>query len=222
LLPTLVVSYNVCGEFYFPWHSHALNEFVNFDVPFGGLATLLRVDALPGCTAYPSSTKIIPTAPNTLSSGTLRGGTFGNLNADDSLYYAVNSTTAASPPAPNTFKTDWYGSVSGISPGSSNLKVSYKGNCTPTGTTPGACTQNIYIYNWRTKLWVLLDGPRSVGAADTAVTDVAVPASPSAGRWTDWVSTGSNAGLVQVRIYDTRAGTFYAGGNFMKLVYDAP
>ncbi len=43
-LPTGVVSQNVCGEYYFPWHSHALNEFVNFDEGFGGMATLLRVD----------------------------------------------------------------------------------------------------------------------------------------------------------------------------------
>lgn len=41
---------NECGEFYFPWHSHALNEFQNFDEGFGGLATLLRVDDPAGCT----------------------------------------------------------------------------------------------------------------------------------------------------------------------------
>ena len=30
-LPTGTVSQNICGEWYFPWHSHALNEFANFD-----------------------------------------------------------------------------------------------------------------------------------------------------------------------------------------------
>ncbi len=40
---------NECGEFYYPWHSHALNEFQNFDEGFGGLATLLRVDPPTGC-----------------------------------------------------------------------------------------------------------------------------------------------------------------------------
>ncbi len=40
---------NECGEFYYPWHSHALNEFQNFDEGFGGLATLLRVDPTGGC-----------------------------------------------------------------------------------------------------------------------------------------------------------------------------
>ena len=43
-LPAGTVSYNRCGEYYYPWHSHALNEFQNFDEGFGGLATLLRVD----------------------------------------------------------------------------------------------------------------------------------------------------------------------------------
>jgi len=51
-LPPAVATYNQCGEFYYPWHSHALNEFQNFNEGFGGLATLLRVDPpLPKCPA---------------------------------------------------------------------------------------------------------------------------------------------------------------------------
>jgi FtsP/CotA-like multicopper oxidase with cupredoxin domain len=48
-LPVGTTTNNECGEFYFPWHSHALNEFQNFDEGFGGLATLLRVDPSGGC-----------------------------------------------------------------------------------------------------------------------------------------------------------------------------
>jgi FtsP/CotA-like multicopper oxidase with cupredoxin domain len=48
-LPPNVVSYNDCGEYYFPLHSHALTEFQNFDEGFGGLATLARVDPPAGC-----------------------------------------------------------------------------------------------------------------------------------------------------------------------------
>jgi FtsP/CotA-like multicopper oxidase with cupredoxin domain len=48
-LPVDVVTYNECGEFYFPWHSHALFEFTNFNEGFGGLATILRVDPPTGC-----------------------------------------------------------------------------------------------------------------------------------------------------------------------------
>jgi len=47
--PKRTTVYNQCGEFYFPWHSHALFEFTNFDEGFGGLATLLRVDPPGGC-----------------------------------------------------------------------------------------------------------------------------------------------------------------------------
>jgi FtsP/CotA-like multicopper oxidase with cupredoxin domain len=47
--PSGVTVNNQCGEFYYPWHSHALNEFQNFDEGFGGLATLLRVDPPGGC-----------------------------------------------------------------------------------------------------------------------------------------------------------------------------
>jgi FtsP/CotA-like multicopper oxidase with cupredoxin domain len=48
-LPVGSTLLNQCGEFYYPWHSHALNEFQNFDEGFGGLATLLRVDPPGGC-----------------------------------------------------------------------------------------------------------------------------------------------------------------------------
>jgi FtsP/CotA-like multicopper oxidase with cupredoxin domain len=48
-LPPGVTSFNQCGEFYFPWHSHALHEIQNFDEGFGGMLTLVRVDPPGGC-----------------------------------------------------------------------------------------------------------------------------------------------------------------------------
>ncbi len=84
-LPTGTNSLNICGEWYFPWHSHALNEFVNFDVPFGGMATLLRVDPLGGCFTFPSSTSIV--------GGALKSGTVSALGVDDATYYQVNPKT---------------------------------------------------------------------------------------------------------------------------------
>jgi len=48
-LPVGVTSYNECGEQYFPWHTHALFEFQNFDEGFGGMGTLLRLDPPGGC-----------------------------------------------------------------------------------------------------------------------------------------------------------------------------
>jgi hypothetical protein len=81
-LPTGVVTRNICGEWYFPWHSHALNEFANLDEAFGGMATLLRVDPSGGCFATATST--------TLVAGALGGGTVADLAGDDTRYYLVN------------------------------------------------------------------------------------------------------------------------------------
>jgi hypothetical protein len=218
-MPPLVVSYNVCGEFYFPWHSHALQEFVNYDVPFGGLATLLRVDPLPGCTAFPTLTKIIPTPPNsTPVSGTIGSGSFTSLNTDDLTYYVVRSTaTAIGPDAPATFKTDWYAGFSGVAAGSTSFKLTTKTKCSAVD-----CAQTLFFWNWRTKTWTQLDS-RVVGTTDVIVGSLAVPPSPVAGQWSDYIGTGAVAGQVQARLLTTRtAGAFTDSGNFMKLVYDAP
>ena len=62
-LPVGTNSLNLCGEWYFPLHSHALNEFTNFDVGFGGMGTLLRVDPAGGCFAFAGSTSLIGRRP---------------------------------------------------------------------------------------------------------------------------------------------------------------
>ena len=113
-LPTGTNSLNVCGEWYFPFHSHALNEFSNFDAGFGGMGTLLRVDPAGGCFASPTSVKILQ--------GTLGGGSVTSLAADDATYYKVKSKPAA------TSASEWYGQFSGVPSGTDSLKVSYKGN----------------------------------------------------------------------------------------------
>jgi FtsP/CotA-like multicopper oxidase with cupredoxin domain len=84
-LPTGVTTQNICGEWYFPWHSHALNEFSNFDAGFGGMATLLRVDPPGGCFASSTSANLV--------GGVLKGGTVADLGVDDTRYYMVNPRT---------------------------------------------------------------------------------------------------------------------------------
>jgi len=96
-LPTGTNSLNICGEWYFPWHSHALNEFANFDEPFGGMATLLRVDPLGGCFTFPVSATII--------GGVLKSGTFSALAASDATYYQVNPKTTTRPTSSGTMTT---------------------------------------------------------------------------------------------------------------------
>jgi len=48
-LPVGVAGLNMCGEYYFPWHSHAVFEFTNFDEGFGGLATVVLILPPGGC-----------------------------------------------------------------------------------------------------------------------------------------------------------------------------
>ena len=202
-LPTGTVQQNVCGEWYFPLHSHALNEFTNFDEGFGGMGTLLRVDPRGGCFAFPTATKIL--------AGTLNSGTVTNLAGDDAKYYKVNSTTTG------TRTTDWYGQLSGIPAGAANLKVTYNGNNTV------SASQRLSVWNWTTSAWVQIAGPTTVGTADVTVGPVAVPAAPSAGSWASYVGTGTNKGLVRVRVLTTGGATnFVTGGDLMTLVYDAP
>ncbi|HEY3717866.1 MAG TPA: multicopper oxidase domain-containing protein [Jatrophihabitantaceae bacterium] len=90
-LPTGTTSQNICGEWYFPLHSHALNEFTNFDQGFGGMGTLLRVDPPGGCFAKPSATNIV--------GGTLKSGAVSALSADDANYYQINPRTTTRPNA---------------------------------------------------------------------------------------------------------------------------
>jgi hypothetical protein len=84
-LPTGTVSQNVCGEWYFPFHSHALDEFSNFNEGFGGMGTLLRVDPQGGCFTSGVGTTIV--------SGVAKSGTGTALSADDATYYQVNPKT---------------------------------------------------------------------------------------------------------------------------------
>ncbi len=41
--PPDTTLYNICGEYYFPWHSHAIHEIQNFDEGFGGMLTAVAV-----------------------------------------------------------------------------------------------------------------------------------------------------------------------------------
>ena len=196
-LPAGVTSQNVCGEFYFPMHSHALNEFTNFDEGFGGMATLMRLDPLGGCTAVPTATKI--------QLGSLRSGTFAALAADDAQTYQVNSTTT---PAR---RTDWYATLSGLPAGLLNPKITYRGGNSQT------CTQTISVWRWTTNTWIQLDS-LSVGTAQQTRPNLVPPGNPA-----NYVGTGSFKGQMRVRVACIGpASNFFSTGNLLKLVYDAP
>jgi Multicopper oxidase len=199
-LPTGTTSQNVCGEYYFPWHSHALNEFTNYDAGFGGMATLMRVDPLVGCTSYPSSVKI--------QAGTLRGGSSTSLAADDDVFYEVNGTTTA------PLRTDWYGGFTGVPSGSSNLSVTYRGKNSTTGIS-----QTLFIWNWTTSTWVSLGAAQPVGTNEVQTT-VSPPGSAA-----NYIGRGTSAGQMRVQVVSQRtsgSGTFFTSGDLLKVTYDAP
>ncbi len=206
-LPTGTVSQNVCGEWYFPLHSHALNEFTNYDQGFGGMGTLLRVDPQGGCFSFPSSSKI--------TVGTLNSGSISALAADDANYYRINSTTSG------TRTTDWYAQFSGVAAGSADLSVTYKGrNCgTGAGTCPSTTAQptTLFVWNWSTSAWVQLGSATNIGTTDVTVTRTI--ANPAA----NFIGTGANKGFVRIRVLTTGGTTnFVTGANLFKLVYTAP
>jgi FtsP/CotA-like multicopper oxidase with cupredoxin domain len=196
-LPATVTQQNVCGEFYFPWHSHALNEFANFDEGFGGMATLLRLDPLGGCFTAPTAA--------TIQSGSLRSGSFAALAVDDAATYKVDSTTT------DPRRTSWYGTFTKIPAGFENPKITYKGG------NSQSCLQRISIWRWTTSSWINLN-QQNVGPSEVSIPDLVPPGSPSSYR-----GTGSNAGRVRVRVFCQGPATnFFSSGNLLELVYDAP
>ncbi len=84
-LPTGANSQNICGEWYFPFHSHALNEFANYNEGFGGMGTLLRVDPAGGCFTFPAASAIV--------GGVLKSGSVTALAVNDTNYYQINPKT---------------------------------------------------------------------------------------------------------------------------------
>ncbi|MFD3402040.1 multicopper oxidase domain-containing protein [Kribbella sp. NPDC058693] len=96
-LPVGTTSQNACGEWYFPLHSHALNEFTNYDQGFGGMGTLLRVDPAGGCFGSATSTSIL--------GGTLKSGSVTALGQADGTYYQVNPKTTTRPTATTAAQT---------------------------------------------------------------------------------------------------------------------
>ena len=209
-LPTGTTTQNVCGEWYFPWHSHALNEFANFDEPFGGMATLLRVDPLGGCFTFPTSTKI---TTGTLNSGdgreprrrerdtdreVLQGDLDDDRDPDDRLVRPVRGRGRR--------RHRPQGHVRGEQlrghgdPEALRLEVDE-----PDG----------------------LDADRRPDRRRRSGRHRGARAGVRAGRAAellgDVVGTGANKGRVRVRVLSTQAATnFVTGGDLMKLVYDAP
>ncbi len=148
-------------------------------------------------TANPGATTVEP------GGGTYKSGTASSLNAVDSYYYTVSSTTSG------TRTSSWYGSFTGVSNALSKLEVTYRGK------NSRKCVQTVDIWNWATGQWVQLDR-RYVSS-----TEIQIVATPG-GTLADYVSGTTGDGELRLRVRSTNSRNFSASGNFMRIVYDRP
>ena len=145
-------------------------------------------------TAFPAAT--------TIETGSLRAGLAANLNADDALFYEVNSSGRV---------TAWYGSFQGVPNDVASMGITYKGK------NSRSCAQTTAVRHWTTGGWVQLDS-RSVGATEVLIADLIPP-----GALADYVSGASGNGELRVRVRcAVTSGSFFASGNLMKVVYTRP
>ena len=138
----------------------------------------------------------------TVTFGSLAGGSFSDLAADDGLTYRVDSDTLP------TRTAAWYGTFKGVSRSLSNLRVTYKGSNTR------SCTQQMFLWRWTDSSWVRIHS-RTVGT-----TEVGVSATP-AGPLSSFLSSMGQPPGARVRC-QTTAGGFTAQANLLRIAYDAP
>jgi len=146
-------------------------------------------------TVFPSSTVI--------ETGTLAAGTAANLNANDSVYYQVNSTTAA------TRASAWYGSFPAVPTTLQNLMVTYK------GMDSSSCTEVVSIWNWVSSSWVQLDS-RAVSTTEVLRGPFVPP-----GSFGNYVNATSGTGELRVEVKcGTTTGSFTSSGDLMSIEYN--
>ena len=133
----------------------------------------------------PSTRQSATPHATTIYTGSLKGGDYRRLAADDNAFYEVSSTTCAR-------IADWYARIGGVANGLGSLQITYSGKASET------CDQSLYVDNWTTGVWVALDA-RAVGTTEIpTVTSVG-------GTLADYVSGATGDGEVAVRIRCTRA-----------------
>lgn len=140
-------------------------------------------------TAVPSSASV--------STGTVRSGSYANLRADDNSFFQVNSSNSA---------TTWYGRMTAVPNSLTSLTASYR------GMNSVACNQTVGVWNWTKGAWVWLDS-RSVGAAEVAVTVI------PGGTLAEYVSGSTGNGDVAVMVRCSAASGFFVSADHMKIDY---
>jgi Purple acid Phosphatase, N-terminal domain len=137
-----------------------------------------------------------------IETGTLRTGTAAALATSNNTFYEVNSTTV------NPRTSSWYGSFTGVTAGSSNLKITYEGR------NSRSCTQTLSAWRWSDSTWQQFDS-RAVSTADVTINEATPPGAASG-----YISA---SGEVRVRVRCTGpTANFYSRGDFMRIVYQRP
>jgi len=174
------------------------NYRVRSEDPAGNAAT--DPAGTPATFRVPVRVTAAPTAV-TLETGTLAGGTFAGLAADDNVLYQVNSTTSG------TRTTSWYGRFTGVPAGITSLSTTYR------GSNSRSCTQVIAVWRWTDSTWQQVSSV-SQGTTETTRANL-VPT----GAVANYVSGGE----VRVRVRcTTTAGNFVASGELLQVTYEAP
>src|SRR5215212_419100 len=136
----------------------------------------------------------------TLETGTLLGGTFEGLAADDNVLYQVSSTTSG------TRTTSWYGRVTGVPAGITALSATYR------GSNSRSCTQVIAVWRWTDSTW------QQVSSAAQSTTETTRANLVPTGAAANYVSGGE----VRVRVRCTTTANFNALGELLQVTYDVP
>ncbi len=129
------------------------------------------------------------------------------LDADDNVFFQVNSTTSG-----RKRSSAWYARFLGVPTGLSRLTVGYR------GANSQSCGQTISLLDWTANsgagAWVTLDS-RSVGPIETPVSR-----SPS-GALARFVAPGT--GEVRVVVFcSVKKRSFFSSGDVLQLAYAAP
>jgi uncharacterized protein YjdB len=133
----------------------------------------------------------------TLSQGTIKSGSYLNLQNNDASYFVLNSKT------PKPYVCDWYGKFM-ITENPANVirfTINYDGKYSR------SLTQILYLYNFSTNSWVQINS-RSVGTTDVLTTFI--QNSP-----TNYISS---LGEIRVRVYaSTSSKSYICSGDWMQI-----
>jgi uncharacterized protein YkwD len=152
--------------------------------------------------APPPNPKTVKASPSsvTVDTGAVRAGGVGALKRNDGSYFQVDSASGT---------TSWSARFTGVTNDLLSLQVVY------IGSNSATCQQTVSLWNWTSSSWVALNS-RAVGPSEVKVKKRV------SGAFGDFVSSPAGSGDVLVQISCVGAGSFFASGDQLRIVYDSP